>query len=79
MSPLTPSHLLDRYYLEMRARCLSLAADLDRIQRGGGEGLFRSDQRLLTLAACIRLLTDGEGDRARRVQDLLSDHTPPPP
>jgi hypothetical protein len=54
---------LDRYYHEMRWRILSLAADIDRVQRAPG-----ADQLSLT----------DEVGRAERVQMMLSDKTPPP-
>ena len=41
---------LDRYFPEMRWRCLSLAADLDRVQRStNGAALLSSDPRLVQL------------------------------
>lgn len=71
--------ILDRYYLEMRWRCLSLAADLDRIGRApGGVQLLQQDPRAQKLAEAIRILTEQHADRAEKVQMLLSDTTPPP-
>ena len=70
---------LEQQFLEMRWRCLSLAADLDRIQRApGGADLLRNDQRLQTLRQAIGLLTESTAGRAERVQMLFSDQTPPP-
>jgi hypothetical protein len=70
---------LDQQFLEMRWRCLSLAADFDRIQRAtGGCQVLRTDPRVATLREAISLLTDSESDRASRVQMLFSDQTPPP-
>ncbi|MGN6724463.1 MAG: hypothetical protein ACTHLZ_00960 [Tepidisphaeraceae bacterium] len=71
------TEVLDQYYPEMRWRILSLAADLDRIQRhAGGDDLLRSDPRLANLRACLNeLLSDSPG-RAERVQLILSDRTP---
>jgi hypothetical protein len=70
---------LEQQFLEMRWRCLSLAADLDRIQRapGGGE-LVRADRRLQTLRQAVFVLTEFAPGRAERVQMLFSDQTPPP-
>ena len=46
--------ILDYQFLEMRWRCLSLAADLDRIQRAsGGADLLQDDSRLRTLRKAI--------------------------
>jgi hypothetical protein len=70
---------LDQYFLEMRMRCLSLAADLDRIQRQpGGAALIQGDPNLRLLRQAIGLLFDGQADRAQRVLELFSDKTPPP-
>jgi len=70
---------LDHYFLEMRWRCLSLAADLDRVQRGEGGGqLLGSDPRLQKLRRAIELLLREQGDRAEQVQMIFSDNTPPP-
>lgn len=69
---------LDAYFLEMRWRCLSLAADLDRIERAkGGGSLIESDARLATLREAIGVLLES-GNRAERVQMLFSDRTPAP-
>jgi hypothetical protein len=70
---------LDRYFLEMRWRCLSLAADLDRIERlpGGAEAL-KSDSRLARLREAFGTLgTLTGGNRAEQVQMIFSDKTPP--
>lgn len=72
--------ILDAQFLEMRWRCLSLAADLDRIERGaGGAETLERDQRLQTLKEAIRVLLDGKPERAERVQMFFSDRSPPPP
>jgi hypothetical protein len=71
---------LDETFLEMRWRCLSLAADLDRVERAtGGSGVLQSDPRLKSLSQAIRILLDPGSDRARRVQEIFSDKTSPPP
>ena len=71
--------LLDQYYLEMRWRCLSLAADLDRVQRaGGGSAVLTNDPRIVKLRKAIAILLEEGGDRAERVQETFSDKTPAP-
>lgn len=72
---------LERYFLEMRWRCLSLAADLDRVQRAaGGEAVLESDPRLAKLREAIGVLNrPGGANRAEQVQTIFSDKTPPPP
>jgi hypothetical protein len=70
---------LDRQYHEMRWRILSLAADLDRLQRmAGGEVLLQADPRLARLRECIAELTSPVVDRAERVQTILSDKSAAP-
>jgi hypothetical protein len=66
MSP-TPQQL-DQSFLEMRWRCLSLAADLDRLDRAGA-----TDPRREKLLKAIAILLDQNPDRAQRVQLLFSD------
>jgi hypothetical protein len=72
--------MLERYFLEMRWRCLSLAADLDRIERApGGQSVLQSDPRLAKLKDAIGVLTRPGTNRAEQVQTIFSDKTPPPP
>ena len=52
----------------MRWRCLSLAADLDRLDRAGA-----TDPRREKLLKAIAILLDQNPDRAQRVQLLFSD------
>lgn len=71
--------LLDRQYHEMRWRILSLAADLDRIQRAvAGESVLQTDPRIAALRKCIDELHSPNIDRAERVQMILSDRSPDP-
>jgi hypothetical protein len=70
---------LDETFLEMRWRCLSLAADLDRIERAdGGKTVLNSDPRLSLLREALKVLVQNEPDRAQRVQMIFSDMTAPP-
>ena len=68
------AELLDRYYLEMRWRCLSLAADLDRVQRDKAS----NDPRFAKLRDAIKVLLSDVPNRAEQVQIIFSDKTPPP-
>jgi hypothetical protein len=71
---------LDATFLEMRWRALSLAADLDRIERAeGGKQLLASDPRLAKLTNALKMMTANEPGRAERLQMIFSDMTPPPP
>ena len=77
---MTAKETLDAALLEMRWRCLSLAADLDRIERAaGGAELLRDDRRVQTLRQALHVLLEGASNRAEQVQLLFSDMTPPPP
>ena len=73
------SKVVEETFAEMRWRCLSLAADLDRIQRASDGGkVLASDARLNKLRAALQALLGSEADRAERVQVIFSDMTPPP-
>ena len=74
--PLSKRAVVDRYFLEHRAKVIDIAAFLDRVDRAQGEGA--DDHRRAALEACCAILTDGKPDRARRVLELLSDHTAEP-
>jgi hypothetical protein len=69
--------LLDETFLEMRWRCLSLAADLDRLDRGGSESVS-ADTRIVKLRRALSVLLESAPNRAERVQMIFSDMTPPP-
>ena len=74
--PLSKRAVVDRYYLEHRAKVIDIAAFLDRVDRAQGDGA--DDFRRAALEACCRILTDGQPERARRVLELLSDHSTEP-
>lgn len=70
--------ILEDQFLEMRWRCLSLAADLDRLERApGGKDLLATDPRLAKLKEAIQTMYDTDR-RAEQVQMIFSDMTPPP-
>ncbi|MGD0542358.1 MAG: hypothetical protein ABSB33_12660 [Tepidisphaeraceae bacterium] len=68
--------MLDQTILEMRRRCLSLAADLDRLDRAGQYG---SDPRLRQIRDALAVLLESSPKRAERILMIFSDKTPPPP
>ncbi len=74
--------VLDHQYHEMRWRALSLAADLDRIQRAdGGQKVLDDDPRVLNFRRIFAVLCETnpeKPDRAEQVQMILSDMTPAP-
>ena len=72
----TAKQTLDDQFLEMRWRCLSLAADLDRVQNlPGGAELVQTDPRLKKLHRAISLLADSSSNRAEQVQMIFSDQS----
>ena len=70
--------MLERQFLEMRWRALSLAADLDRIERAPGGKDALNDARLTKLRDAFKVLLQNDPDRAAKVQMIFSDMTPPP-
>ncbi|HZL36783.1 MAG TPA: hypothetical protein VFC78_15800 [Tepidisphaeraceae bacterium] len=67
---------LEQYFFEMRWRCLSLAADLDRIERAfGGPALLAADPRLQKLREALAVLQNPGPSRAEQVQMIFSDKT----
>ncbi len=69
---MTARQLLDRDFLEVRARLLDIASSLDRIDRGADPPTARGDTRYRQLGDALRLLTDARSDRAERLQMLFS-------
>jgi hypothetical protein len=82
-SPLPANAVLDRVYLEIRAKLLDIAASLDRVARAdetqadetGADGpeSIESDPRLAQIAKGIDILSGAGLDRAERIQMLFSD------
>jgi len=75
--PLTGPQVVDLYFLEHRAKLLDIAAFLDRLDRAAPPAAA-GDVRVRALRRAIPLLVDGTGDRARRILELVSDHTTEP-
>ena len=67
--------IIDRYFLEHRAKVLDIAAFLDRIDRCGEKD---TDFRVEALNRCIKELQSNEVGRAERILLLLSDHSTEP-
>lgn len=73
--PAPRSKVLDLYFLDHRAKVLDIAAYLDRLDRAKDDG---DDFRIEAFQLVIDILADGNGDRARRVLEMLSDHSTEP-
>ena len=70
---MTAKQILDREYLEMRAKILELAASFDRIDRADQTGdSVDADPRSEKLARGLELLQSDDPNRAERVQMLFS-------
>jgi hypothetical protein len=67
---LNASEVLDREFLEVRAKILELAACFDRLQRA--EGSVEDDPRVGRLREAVQLLLESSPDRAEQVQLLFS-------
>jgi hypothetical protein len=66
------SQSIDQTFLEMRWRCLSLAADLDRVSRLGSIQPA-NEPRLRKLREAIGVLLEEGVNRAERVQMIYSE------
>lgn len=67
---LTAPDILNREFLELRAKILELAASLDRLDRAQGE--VADDPRIAKLRRGLELLLGESSNRAERVQLLFS-------
>jgi hypothetical protein len=69
-TPMAAPAVLDREYLEVRAKLLELAATFDRLDRGGGTPV--ADGRLKLIRQGLKVLLDETGDRAEQIQLIFS-------
>jgi hypothetical protein len=69
-TPLTAQAMLDREFLEVRARLLEIAAALDRIDRAAGS--LGGDPRMEQIRQAIALLDQSRAARAELVQQVFS-------
>lgn len=72
--PQTREQVINMYFLEHRAKLLDVAAFLDRLDRARPAN-ESADFREVALKEAVRILVDGQTQRARRILDLLSDST----
>lgn len=68
--PLTAAEVLNREFLEMRAKLLELAASFDRLDRAAGS--VDDDPRLAKLRQALAILNQPEPGRAAEIQQLFS-------
>lgn len=69
-SPMSSADILDREFLQMRARLLELAACFDRLQRS--EGDVSTDPRYQKLLTGLEILRSQGDDQASQIQLLFS-------
>jgi hypothetical protein len=68
--PLVAAEVLNREFLEIRAKLLEIAAALDRLDRA--EGSVEGDARLAGIRRALAVLDEGGGARAERIQLIFS-------
>lgn len=82
LSPLNQTQVLDRYFLEHRAKLIDIAAFLDRVDRAchmnDSGATQRDDFRLTEFRAAVKMLVDAQPQRAKRILEALSDPTATP-
>ena len=69
-TPMPAQKVIDREFLEIRAKILELAASFDRINRG--DGSIDGDPRLDLIFEGLKLISEDQPGRAERVQLLFS-------
>lgn len=69
-TPMAAPAVLDREFLEMRAKVLELAASFDRLDRGDGD--IGNDQRIARIREALEVLMDNKPDRAEQIQLIFS-------
>lgn len=68
--PVDAPELLDREFLEVRAKLLQIAATFDRMDRA--DGSVADDPRMQKLHQALELLLSAAPDRAEQIQLLFS-------
>ena len=68
--PITADEVLNREFLEVRARLLEVAAALDRMDRASGN--VAGDARMDKIRQALQLLQDSELGRAEELQLIFS-------
>ncbi len=76
-SPLSPTQLVDEYFVENRNRLMEIAAFLDRLDRADAS-TASTDFRMRAFADGLRALSTAGPSRLTHIQMLLSDPTTKP-
>ncbi len=69
-TPMPAPAVLDREFLEIRAKLLELASSLDRMDRGAGT--VQADPRMNLIREALQLLEGTGSDRAEQLQLIFS-------
>ena len=69
-TPMSAPDVLDREFLEIRAKILELAASFDRLDRG--DGSVAGDPRMALVQNGLQILQRDSADRAEEIQMLFS-------
>lgn len=69
-SPLTAPQILDREFLEIRAKILEIAAAFDRLDRA--DDAVADDRRMRLVQQALEILASDRDTRAEEVQLLFS-------
>ncbi|MBC8216998.1 MAG: hypothetical protein H8E73_00905 [Planctomycetes bacterium] len=70
---LTSQEVIDRYFLEHRAKLIDIAAFLDRIDRANDTRAAEGDYRMAALFKALDVLSDGRANRAGRILTIFSE------
>lgn len=76
--PLTVTQAVDRYFIPCRYQVLDVAAFLDRLGRCADGASASEDFRVAALQKAAQILADHQPEKARRIQELFSDHSMAP-
>ena len=68
--PISAPEVLNREFLEIRARILQIAASLDRMSRA--DGAVTDDPRYVNLKRALSIVQSAEPNRAEQIQLLFS-------
>jgi hypothetical protein len=69
-TPMAAPDVLEREFLEIRAKILELAASFDRFDRG--DGSVAGDPRLTLVQNALQVLQRDSADRAEEIQMIFS-------
>lgn len=67
--------VIDRYFLEHRAKLIDLAAFLDRLDRACDHDIAERDYRIAAMFGALNVLSDGHTNRTERILEIFSDKT----